>query len=107
MKAGFIGLGQMGAAMAARLLQAGHQVTVYNRSPEKAKPLAEKGATIASRVMEACHGAEVVFTMLADNRAVEGVLFGGEGLLRHLSRGAVHVSSGPRRGAVAAAGCGA
>jgi 3-hydroxyisobutyrate dehydrogenase-like beta-hydroxyacid dehydrogenase len=91
-KVGFIGLGQMGAGMAAHLLKAGHEVTVYNRSPEKAQPLRDQGATVAARVADACDGV-AVFTMLADDEAVENVVFGKEGIRRHLAEGAVHISS--------------
>ena len=72
MEIGFIGLGNMGHGMAANLLKAGHHVTVYNRSPAKAQDLAQQGATTARTVAEACGGA-VVFTMLADDQAVENV----------------------------------
>ena len=92
MKVGFIGLGQMGSGMAARLLKAGHELTVYNRTPEKAKPLVDKGAKLASRVSDACNG-DVVFTMLADDGAVESVVLGQDGVLRHLAKGAMHISS--------------
>lgn len=92
MKVGFIGLGQMGAGMAASLLRAGHTVTVYNRTAEKTRPLAERGARVAASVAEAS-AAPVVFTMLADDAALESVVFGEEGMLRHLARGALHVSS--------------
>ena len=56
MKVGFIGLGRMGEGMAANLLKAGHEVTVYNRTPRKAEPLAAQGAKIADKVSEACQG---------------------------------------------------
>jgi 3-hydroxyisobutyrate dehydrogenase-like beta-hydroxyacid dehydrogenase len=92
MKIGFIGLGQMGAGMAARLLQAGHAVTVYNRSPEKMQPLRDLGAKMAARVSDACAGV-AVFTMLANDEAVENVVLGEDGVLRHLGKGAVHISS--------------
>ncbi|MEN6438671.1 MAG: NAD(P)-dependent oxidoreductase [Syntrophobacter sp.] len=92
MKVGFIGLGRMGAGMASNLIKAGHEVTVYNRSPEKAHPLRDQGAKTAKRVSEACDGA-VVFTMLADDGAVENAVFGEDGILRRLARGAVHISS--------------
>ncbi len=92
MEIGFIGLGNMGRGMAANLLKAGHHVTVYNRSADKAKPLVEEGATAASTVAEACSG-EVVFTMLADDHAVEDVTFGGEGIAAWLPPGATHVST--------------
>jgi 3-hydroxyisobutyrate dehydrogenase-like beta-hydroxyacid dehydrogenase len=93
MKVGFIGLGQMGSGMAARLLDAGHEVTVYNRTRARAKPLQEHGASVADTPAGACSGAEVVFTMLADDHAVEDVTFGDRGILGALPRGAVHVSS--------------
>lgn len=92
MDIGFIGLGNMGRGMAANLIGAGHRVTVYNRSPEKAEPLVEQGATAARTVADACR-AEVVFTMLADDRAVEGVTFGPDGIVASLPKGATHVSS--------------
>ncbi|OJZ75529.1 6-phosphogluconate dehydrogenase [Mycobacterium paraffinicum] len=93
MDIGFIGLGNMGHGMATNLLQAGHRVTVYNRSPEKAEALAQQGATAAGTVAEACDSAEVVFTMLADDRAVESVAFGEAGIVASLAPGTTHVSS--------------
>lgn len=93
MKVGFIGLGQMGSGMAARLLAAGQDLTVYNRTRAKAKALRDNGASVAETPADACSGADVVFTMLADDHAVEDVVFGEQGILRALPRGAVHVSS--------------
>ena len=92
MKIGFIGLGNMGVAMAANLLKAGHNLTVYNRTRARAEPLAAQGAKIASTLAEACQG-EVVFTMLADDDAVESVVYGDEGVLAALAKGAIHISS--------------
>ncbi|OBG62721.1 MULTISPECIES: NAD(P)-dependent oxidoreductase [unclassified Mycobacterium] len=92
MDIGFIGLGKMGQGMATNLVQAGHRVTVYNRSPEKVEPLVQAGASAARTVADACQG-EVVFTMLADDRAVEGVAFGDGGVVASLAPGATHVSS--------------
>jgi 3-hydroxyisobutyrate dehydrogenase-like beta-hydroxyacid dehydrogenase len=96
MEIGFIGLGNMGRGMAANLLKAGHHVTVYNRSPAKAEALVQQGATAARTIAEACSG-EVVFTMLADDRAVENVTFGdadgAQGIVASLGQGATHVSS--------------
>jgi 3-hydroxyisobutyrate dehydrogenase-like beta-hydroxyacid dehydrogenase len=92
MDVGFIGLGQMGSGMAANLVKAGHDVTVYNRSPEKAEPLVRAGARAAATVADACRG-EVVFTMLSDDAAVEGVTLGDDGILASLPNGATHVSS--------------
>jgi 3-hydroxyisobutyrate dehydrogenase-like beta-hydroxyacid dehydrogenase len=92
MKIGFSGLGNMGSAMAMNLLKAGHNVTVYNRTAQKAKPLADQGAHAAADPAEASR-ADVVFTMLADDRAVESVSFGESGILAHLQPGSVHISS--------------
>ena len=91
MKVGFIGLGHMGSGIAANLLRAGHDVTVYNRTPGKERALVEQGAHAAARVADACRG-DAVITMLADDAAVEAVVFGEEGLLASLAKGAIHVS---------------
>jgi 3-hydroxyisobutyrate dehydrogenase-like beta-hydroxyacid dehydrogenase len=92
MRIGFIGLGNMGAAMAANLLKAGHEVTAYNRSPGKVAALVERGARPAESVADTC-GGDVVITMLADDAAAEAVTFGDGGLLATLRPGATHVSS--------------
>jgi 3-hydroxyisobutyrate dehydrogenase-like beta-hydroxyacid dehydrogenase len=92
MNIGFIGLGNMGHGMATNLLKAGHQITVYNRSPGKAEALVQQGATAARNVAEASAG-EVVFTMLSDDEAVENVAFGENGIVASLAPGATHVSS--------------
>lgn len=92
MQIGFIGLGNMGRGMAANLVDAGHTVTVYNRSPAKAETLAQQGATHARTVADAC-GGDVVVTMLADDSAVEDVVFGEQGVLSSLPAGATHVSA--------------
>lgn len=73
---GFIGLGVMGAGMAARLVETGHSVRVYNRTPEKAAPLVAAGARAARTAVEAAEGVEAVVISLADEPAVEKVLFG-------------------------------
>jgi 3-hydroxyisobutyrate dehydrogenase-like beta-hydroxyacid dehydrogenase len=91
MKAGFIGLGHMGAGMAARLCQAGYKLTVFNRSAERIQPLVAQGANGAKNIAEAC-AADLVFTMLADDAALEAVVFGAGGMLENLKPGAVHVS---------------
>ena len=92
MKIGFVGLGNMGAGMAANLLAAGHEVTAYNRSQDKVAALAERGARAARTVAEAC-GGDVVITMLANDDAVEAVTFASDGILAALGAGATHVSS--------------
>ncbi len=92
MKVGFIGLGQMGSAMAANLLKAGHEVTVYNRSRDKAEALAGEGAKVAATVADAC-GGDAVFTMLAHDDALSAVVHGDGGVLASLGKGAVHISA--------------
>src|SRR6185437_9339019 len=73
MDIGFIGLGNMGSAIAARLLEAGHALRVWNRSPEPARRLAERGAQIAATAEEAFRG-DVVFSMLSDDQVTRAVL---------------------------------
>jgi 3-hydroxyisobutyrate dehydrogenase-like beta-hydroxyacid dehydrogenase len=92
MRIGFVGLGNMGSAMAANLLAAGHEVTAYNRTDAKVEALAADGGRPARTVAEACRG-EVVVTMLANDDAVEAVSFGDDGIVASLPAGAVHVSS--------------
>jgi 3-hydroxyisobutyrate dehydrogenase-like beta-hydroxyacid dehydrogenase len=92
MRIGFIGLGNMGAAMAANLLAAGHEVTAYNRTQDKVDTLAAKGARPARTVADTCRG-EAVVTMLANDEAVEAVSFADGGIVASLPAGAVHVSS--------------
>jgi len=91
MKVGFIGLGRMGTGMAADLLKAGHAVTVYNRTPAKAQGLIDRGARLAHELADACRG-DVVITMLANDEAVEAIVFEEKGLLQSLGRGAIHAS---------------
>jgi 3-hydroxyisobutyrate dehydrogenase-like beta-hydroxyacid dehydrogenase len=93
MRIGFIGLGKMGSAMARNLLRAGHQVAVYNRSREKAEALAGEGASAADSPADACRDSQAVMTMLADDQAVEQVVFGENGVASGLAKGAVHISS--------------
>jgi len=92
MNVGFIGLGHMGAGMAANLLKAGHRVTVFNRTPAKAEALIAQGATLAASVAEASRG-DAVVTMLANDEAVEDVVLGRDGVIANLPSGALHVSS--------------
>ena len=93
MKIAFIGLGQMGSAMARNLLKSGHQVAVFNRSRDKAEALEKEGAHVAALVREACQGAEAAVTMLANDQAVEAVVCGEGGVAASLKKGALHVSS--------------
>ena len=91
MKVGFIGLGRMGSGMAARLLAAGQALTVFNRSVEKIQPLAVQGAQAAKTLADFA-AVDVVISMLADDPAVEQTVLADDGLLEHLSTGAIHVS---------------
>jgi 3-hydroxyisobutyrate dehydrogenase-like beta-hydroxyacid dehydrogenase len=92
MKISFAGLGSMGYPMARNLIKAGHQVVVYNRSRNRADELAKMGARVAESPEEAATGTEVLITMLADDAAVESVIFGENGAIAGLERGALHVS---------------
>jgi 3-hydroxyisobutyrate dehydrogenase-like beta-hydroxyacid dehydrogenase len=92
MKIGFIGLGHMGAGMAASLLKAGHELSVYNRTRTKADKLVAQGAKAVASVSDACRS-DAVITMLANDDAVESIVFGGDGIIDSLPVGATHISS--------------
>ncbi len=92
MRIGFLGLGNMGTPMALRLLAAGHELSVWNRTEGRTEPLAREGAIVAGTPAEAELGADAVITMLFDDHANEEVLFGANGLLDALSPGALHIS---------------
>lgn len=94
MKAGFIGLGRMGQAMARRLIAAEHDVALYNRTPEKLAALAAAGGTPVDTIAGAARHGEAVFTMLADDAALEDVAFRADGLIASLPRGGIHICSG-------------
>ncbi len=90
MLVGFIGLGHMGSGMAASLIRAGNEVIAYNRTRARAEAL--DGATVAGSVAEACD-AGAVFTMLANDEAVEAIAFARGGIIESLPKGAIHISS--------------
>ena len=90
MKVGFIGLGAMGSAMASNLIKAGHEVTVWNRSPGPTEPLASLGAKVVKTADRAAQG-EVLFSMLANDQAVRSVFVDGR-LLDGMDQGTVHVN---------------
>jgi 3-hydroxyisobutyrate dehydrogenase len=81
MKVGVAGLGAMGGNVALRLMEVGHQITVWNRTPDKAKPLADAGAKVAASPAEVAAASEAVITMLTDGAAIEAVYSGANGLL--------------------------
>jgi 3-hydroxyisobutyrate dehydrogenase-like beta-hydroxyacid dehydrogenase len=90
MKIGFIGLGRMGAGMAANLINAGHEVTVFNRTANKCQELVGQGACAADQVADACQG-NCVITMLSDDSALGSIVFGDKQLLGSLSKDAIHI----------------
>jgi 3-hydroxyisobutyrate dehydrogenase-like beta-hydroxyacid dehydrogenase len=83
-KIGFVGLGLMGSRMAMNLVRAGYAVTVYNRTPEKTKSLAEAGATVAGSLVEVAQNSEIVITMVSDSAALQSVVLEAGGLLEGL-----------------------
>jgi 3-hydroxyisobutyrate dehydrogenase-like beta-hydroxyacid dehydrogenase len=93
MQIGFIGLGQMGSGMARSLIKAGHAVTVWNRTRDKADEIAREGAQAAAKVAETA-GGDLVITMLADDTATKAVVFGADGLLKAMRPDNVHVAMG-------------
>lgn len=90
MKIGFAGLGNMGSGIARNLLKAGHEVHVYNRTASRAEELAREGAQVATLAEAAATG--TVFTMLADDHALEQCVSGDSGILTNLPRGGLHIS---------------
>jgi 3-hydroxyisobutyrate dehydrogenase-like beta-hydroxyacid dehydrogenase len=94
MKIGFIGLGRMGTEMVKRAIAAGHELGVYNRSRDKAKPLADAGAKVLGSIADAARFGDGVFTMLADDAAVMDVAEQPGGLLQSLPKGGVHICAG-------------
>jgi 3-hydroxyisobutyrate dehydrogenase len=90
-KVAFCGLGLMGAGMAGSLLRAGHELCVWNRSPDKARPLLEVGATLATTPREAALGADVAFSMVSDDDASRSVWLGDSGMLDRLEPGAIAI----------------
>lgn len=94
MRVGFIGLGRMGSAIAGRILDGGNELAVWNRTPEKTVELGGRGARVAASVADACVGADVVMTMLANDAALLDVALGAGGILESLEDGAIHVTMG-------------
>src|SRR5712691_1136379 len=90
---GFIGLGAMGSRMAGRLLAAAYDLTVYNRGRGRARPLEERGATVASTPAEAARDAEIVLVSVADDAAAEAVITGTDGALSAARPGAIIINT--------------
>jgi 3-hydroxyisobutyrate dehydrogenase-like beta-hydroxyacid dehydrogenase len=83
----------MGVGMAGRLVDTGHALAVYNRTAQRAENLRERGVIVAETPEAAARGAEVVFTMLADDSALEHIVFAADGILAAMGNSAVHVSA--------------
>src|SRR5437762_5070906 len=88
---GFVGLGVMGSGVARRLLDAGHTVTVWNRTRAKADPLLDAGANWASSPREVAERSEIVFTMVTNTEAVRAVTEGPDGILAGLAPGKIYI----------------
>src|SRR5215210_6339942 len=88
-RVGFIGLGIMGLPMAKNLMQAGYDLSVHNRSPEKAQELGEQGATVATSPKEVAENSDVIITMLPDSPQVRDVVAGEGGLLEGITEGSL------------------
>ena len=91
MRIGFLGLGTMGEPIANNLRKAGHDVTVWNRTAAKANHIVSKGGKLARTPRECAAGRDLVFTCVTDEKALDAVLDGPEGLLAGLARGDVLV----------------
>jgi 2-hydroxy-3-oxopropionate reductase len=90
-KVGFVGLGIMGKPMARNLMEAGYELTVHNRSPEKAQELGEEGATVAGSPREVAQKSDVIITMLPDSPQVREVVAGEDGILEGIEEGSLIV----------------
>jgi len=94
MKVGFVGLGRMGAGMARRILDAGHDLCVFDVFAKAAEPLAAAGARVAASVADLAKQSDVVVSMLVEDAAVADVALGASGLAANMRKGAVHVVMG-------------
>jgi len=94
LKIAFLGLGQMGSAMAARLTGAEHELTVWNRGKDAARAMVERGARAADTPVEAAKDADVIFTMLTDDEATKSIVLGPDGFIGSLREGSTHVTLG-------------
>jgi 3-hydroxyisobutyrate dehydrogenase-like beta-hydroxyacid dehydrogenase len=93
LKVGFIGLGRMGGFMAANILKAGFDLTLYNRTEAKMQPLIAKGARATSSPSEAASQVDVIITCLSDDQSVQNILTGADGILCGLKKGGVHIAT--------------
>ncbi|URD50953.1 NAD(P)-dependent oxidoreductase [Chroococcidiopsis sp. CCNUC1] len=91
MKIAYLGLGIMGSGMVGNLLQAGHSVTVWNRTPDRCTPLVEKGATQANTPAQAVANAEIVMYCLSNEEAIADTVFGEDGILSGVHQGQIAI----------------
>ena len=91
MRVGFIGLGAMGTRMAGRLLAAPHDLVVYNRTPERTRLLEQRGAKVAATARGLAAGVDIVFSSVANDAALEQVMFGPDGALAGTRAGTIVV----------------
>ena len=90
-KIAYLGLGTMGSGMASNLLKAGYELTVWNRSAEKCKPFARKGARVADTPADAARDVDLVIYMLSNDQAVEEVVFDTNGILSGIKEGQIAI----------------
>ena len=91
MNIGFVGLGAMGALIVPRLMEAGHTVTGWNRSREKAKPLIDAGMRFADTPKAVAEQSEIVFSIVTDSKAVRAVALGPDGIVSGLKKGGIYI----------------
>jgi 3-hydroxyisobutyrate dehydrogenase-like beta-hydroxyacid dehydrogenase len=94
MKVGFVGLGRMGGGMARRLLDAGHELCVFDVFAKAAEPFAAAGARVASSAADLAKQSDVVVSMLVEDAAIADVALGANGLAANMKKGAIHVVMG-------------
>jgi 3-hydroxyisobutyrate dehydrogenase-like beta-hydroxyacid dehydrogenase len=90
-KISYLGLGTMGSGMASNLLKAGYELTVWNRSAERSKPFARKGARVVDTPADAARDVDLIMYMLSNDEAVEDVVFGAKGILRGITEGKIAI----------------
>jgi len=90
MNIGFVGLGAMGAGIVPRLMAAGHAVTGWNRSKQKAEPLVAAGMRLAPTPRAVAQASDVVFSIVTDAAAVRAVALGGDGIIAGLKKGGIY-----------------
>src|SRR3569833_2617384 len=91
MRIGIAGIGNMGSSIGARLIELGHSLTVWNRTPEKTKTLADAGAAVAKSAAELTNSVDIVISLLIDAPAIDAVYNGPQGLLAGDTRGKLFI----------------